>query len=216
MNTHESNTIPETDACFMLSYGSGLRGCTCACSNIVSHAITCVGEFDAQGEFHAPTNAPCMKQKCLLRPVNIALEFQGLAHVTSIMLFFLLSVVFRHLDSLHPQLHHLFDITVPVVIFHAKFHNSIGVVNGTIVWIVFSIISKVIFLGQLGYDFFYLSRAVCEDYSPCVDEGVVFYSLIGLSILLLILNVWEIIVLRKYSRLLRKARARVKKLVHGK
>lgn len=200
----------------MLSVGTGLRGCTCKCSNAFAHTLDCVGKFDKNGDFHGSNNKNCVRRPCALRKVNLVLELQGLLHLVLIVLFVLLSTVFRGLDTLHPQLHHLVDITTPAIIFHAKFHNSAPVVVGALIWTVIGLVAKIVFAWNVGRDFLYAANGNCAEFSPCADEELTFYSLLVLSFSMILLNVWEILTFVRYRRFLVDSTIVLKKILYGK
>lgn len=206
----------QSDPCLMLSVGTGLRGCTCKCSDAFAHTLECVGRFDATGDFHGTDGKSCIKRPCALRRINLALELQGLLHLVLIVLFILLSTVFRGLDALHPQLHHLVDITTPALIFHAKFHNSAGVVLGALVWTVLGLVAKGVFAWSVARDFFYAVGGDCAQFTPCVDGELTFYSLLFCSFAMIMLNIWEIKTFVLYRRVLVESTVVLKKILYGK
>lgn len=212
----ESTGSIKTDPCSMLTAGTGLRGCMCQCSNVVAHTLDCVGKFDARGDFHGAGSSSCFRTPCKLRRINLALELQAWTHLVLILLFLLLSAVFRGLDSLNPQLHHLFDVTIAPIIFHAKFHNSIGVVVGAFVWISLSGVTKLVFLGTAIRDFFVRENGDCFNFYPCAQGELTFYSLLLFSVGMLALNVWEIVILNRYRKVLVKSTIALKKELYGR
>lgn len=217
-----------TCPCLDFSMHSGLRYCSCACSDVKRVSLDCEGSkrnvYGPTVDHHAYNGHVGNFTCCTLSQLNVTLEIVAILYAVMVMLIYVLISVFRGLHDAHPALHHVLDIGVPIAVFHAKFHNSVPVVRGAAALTLVALAAKLAFLGGAVYRALErgggggqgVESLFCPTFEPCRTHPYIFAASLAVSLALVVLGVYLVYLLWEYGEIVRRARRRVKQALYSK
>lgn len=205
-------------SCIDFTLHTGLRYCSCSCSDVRAHAHAaqeqCDDRVDSLGlsarakrryNHHDYIRELEDFSHCSSATLNVTIELIIGLYVVLVAQVYVLVSVFPALHLGHPALAHVLDIVVPAALSHAKFHNSIPVIRGSIALVCASICCKIMFVFSNAY--LTVARVpVCESFEPCKQHPWILCSVVVSSIVLVVIGVYAVVIMQRYKKMIHCAR----------